>query len=131
MKAKPKIGDTGQLRFVVAAEHTINIANSAELAVLSTPSLIWFLEHAAREAIQSLLEPEETSVGTAVEMEHLAATPLGHEVICTARVILVEGSTMTFQVSAQDQREVIARGLHKRRIVRQQRFNDYVRKKVL
>ena len=131
MKAKPKIGDTGQLRFVVAAEHTINIANSAELAVLSTPSLIWFLEHAAREALQSLLEPEETSVGTSVEMEHLAATPLGHEVICTARVILVEGATLTFQVSAQDQREMIARGVHKRRVVRQQRFNDYVRKKVL
>ncbi len=131
MKAKPKIGDTGQLRFVVAAEHTINIADNAELAVLSTPSLIWFLEHAAREALQSLLEPEETSVGTAVEIEHLAATPLGHEVTCTARVILVEGSTLTFQVSAQDQREVIARGLHKRRVVRQQRFNDYVRKKVL
>lgn len=131
MKAKPKIGDTGQLRFVVAAEHTINIANSAELAVLSTPSLIWFLEHAAREAIQPLLEAEETSVGTSVEMEHLAATPLGHEVVCTARVILVEGSALTFQVSAHDQREVIARGVHKRRVVRQQRFNDYVRKKVL
>ncbi len=131
MLTKPKIGDTGQLRFVVAAEHTINIANNAELAVLSTPSLIWFLEHAAREAIQSLLEPEETSVGTAVEVEHLAATPLGHEVICTARVILAEGATLTFQVSAQDQREVIARGLHKRRVVRQQRFNDYVRKKIL
>jgi len=131
MKAKPKIGDTGQLRFVVATEHTINIANHADLAVLSTPSLVWFLEHAAREALGPHLEPDETSVGTAVDIEHLAATPLSHEVVCTARVILVEGSAVTFQVLANDQREVIARGIHKRRVVRQQRFNDYVRKKVL
>jgi fluoroacetyl-CoA thioesterase len=131
MKAKPKTGDTGQLRFVVATEHTINIANNADLAVLSTPSLIWFLEHAAREALAPLLELDETTVGTGVDVEHLAATPLGHEVVCTARVILVEGSALTFQVSAQDQREMIARGVHKRRVVRQQRFNDYVRKKVL
>jgi fluoroacetyl-CoA thioesterase len=131
MKGTPKIGDTGQLRFVVAAEHTINIANDAQLAVLSTPSLIWYLEHAAREALAPLLEAEETSVGTQVDVEHVAATPLGHTVICTARVIHVEGLTVSFQVSASDQREVIARGVHKRRVVQQRRFNDYVRKKVL
>jgi fluoroacetyl-CoA thioesterase len=131
MKAKPKIGDTGQRRFVVGTEQAIDIAANADLAVLSTPSLIWFLEHAAREALAPLLELEETSVGTAVDIEHLAATPLGHEVTCTARVILVEGSAITFQVTAHDQREQIARGVHKRRVVRQQRFNEYVRKKVL
>lgn len=131
MKAKPKVGDAGQLRFMVTAEYTINIAEDPRLAVLSTPSLIWFLEHAAREAIGPILEPGETSVGMQVDVEHLAATPVGHEVSCVAKVIHVEGASITFQVSASDQREVIARGVHKRRVVRCQRFNDYVRQKLL
>lgn len=131
MKSKPRVGDAGQLRFTVAAEHTINIADDPQLAVLSTPSLIWFLEHAARDALAAVLETGETSVGSQVDVEHLAATPLGHEVSCVAKVIHVEGFSITFQVSASDQRDVIARGVHKRRVVRCQRFNDYVRQKLL
>jgi len=131
MKAKPKVGDAGQWRFMVTAEYTINIAEDPQLAVLSTPSLIWFLEHAAREALGPVLEPGETSVGTQVDVEHLAATPAGHEVSCVAKVIHVEGASITFQVSASDRREMIARGVHKRRVVRCPRFNDYVRQKLL
>jgi len=131
MKTKPKVGDEGQLRFVVAAPHVIDIAGDPQLAVLSTPSLIWFLEHAAREALQPLLEPGETSVGTHVDVEHLAATPVGHTVTCIAKVIHVDGPVVAFQVSASDQREPIARGVHKRRVVRAKRFQEHVRKKVL
>ncbi|MHB8863182.1 MAG: thioesterase family protein [Pirellulaceae bacterium] len=131
MKVKPKVGDAGQVRFTVADEHTITIADDPQLAVLSTPSLIWFLEHAARDALAPLLEAGETSVGTQVDVEHLAATPIGHAIACIAKVIHVEGAAVTFQVSASDQREVIARGVHKRRVVRCQRFNEYVRKKLL
>ena len=131
MKAKPKVGDSGELRFVVTASHVIDIAEDPQLAVLSTPALIWFLEHAAREAIGPLLEPGETTVGIHVDVEHLAATPVGHEVTCVAKVIHVEGATVSFQVSASDQRELVARGVHKRRVVRCQRFQEYVRKKIL
>ncbi len=131
MKRQPRIGDSGNLTFTVGPAQTINIADSAELAVLSTPSLIWFLEHAAREALAPLLDEGETSVGVKVEVEHLAATPLGHEVICRARVVHVEGPTVTFQVSADDRRETIARGLHRRRVVSAERFNAYVRKKLV
>lgn len=131
MKAKPKVGDAGELRFVVAAPHVIDIADDPQLAVLSTPSLIWFLEHAAREALAAVLEDGETTVGIHVDVEHLAATPLGHAVTCVAKVIHVEGKTVSFQVSASDQHEVIARGVHKRRVVRSQRFQDVVRKKLL
>jgi fluoroacetyl-CoA thioesterase len=131
MKAKPKVGDAGELRFVVAAPHAIDIADDPQLAVLSTPSLIWFLEHAARKAMAPMLEDGETTVGIHVDVEHLAPTPLGHEVTCVAKVIHVEGKTVSFQVSASDQHEVVARGVHKRRAVRCQRLQDVVRKKLL
>ncbi len=131
MKRQPKVGDAGSTRFTVERCHAIDIANNAELAVLSTPSLIWFLEHAARDALGSLLEAGETSVGVSVDVEHLAATPLGHEVICQARVVHVDKTVVSFQLSAADRHEAIARGVHKRRVVNADRFNAYVRKKTI
>ncbi len=129
MKRQPRVGDAGSLTFTVGREHSIDIAGDADLAVLSTPALIWFLEHAARNALEDLLEESETSVGVSVEVEHLAATPLGHEVVCRARVVHVDRAVVTFQVMAEDQHESIARGVHKRRVVSKERFNAYVRQK--
>ena len=131
MKRQPKVGDAGSVTFTVEQLHTIDIANDAKLVVLSTPSLIWFLEHAARDALAALLEPGETSVGISVDVEHLAATPLGHEVVCRARVVHVDRAVISFQISAEDRHETIARGVHKRRVVSTDRFNAYVRKKVI
>ena len=108
----------------------IDVTGNKELAVLSTPSLIWFLEHAARDALASLLEPDETSVGVSVDVEHLAATPRGHEVTCVARVVHVDRSLVTFQVTAEDGREAIARGVHKRRVVSAKRFESHVQRKM-
>jgi predicted thioesterase len=97
--------------------------------VLSTPSLIWFLEHAARRALSPLLEDRETCVGTQIEIQHLAPTPLGERVCCRARVIGVDGRQINFQVEAHDQHELIARGLHKRAVVPVDRFASRVLRK--
>jgi predicted thioesterase len=129
MKATPKIGDVGQLQFVVDASHTIDFADDQLPAVLSTPSLINALEQAAREALVPVLEPGESSLGTHVDVQHLAPTPPGQEVVCRARVIGVDGATVTFQIEARDQQDLIARGLHKRAVVRKERFAARVRKK--
>ena len=131
MKRTPKVGDTGRQTFVVESSHTIDIAGDPDLAVLSTPALIWFLEHAGRDALAPLLESDETSVGVSIDVEHLAATPRGHEVNCTARIVHVDRSLITFQVMAEDSHETIARGVHKRRVVNTKRFQAHVRKKLL
>ncbi len=131
MKRLPKVGDTGQQVFTVLESHSIDIADDAALAVLSTPSLIWYLEHAARDALSGVLEPSETSVGISVDVEHVAATPKGHQVHCVARVIHVDRTLVTFQVTAEDAHEPIARGVHKRRVVSIERFQAHVRKKML
>jgi fluoroacetyl-CoA thioesterase len=122
MKSTPRTGTTGQQTFVVTAQHAIDFAVGGMPAVLSTPWLIWFLEHAAREAMLPLLEPGESTVGVRVDVEHVAATPVGDRVTCTARVLQVDGPVISFQLEARDSREVISRGFHKLRVIRIDRF---------
>src|SRR5690242_16503009 len=87
MKGLPRVGTLGQERFVVELRHAIDFAEGGMPAVLSTPWLIWFLEHAARAAVVPMLEPGESTVGTEIQVRHLAATPVGQAVTCTARVV--------------------------------------------
>lgn len=130
MKAPPKVGTVGEVTFVVASQHVIDFADGDMPAVLSTPWLIWFLEHAAREAMLPLLEPGESTVGVQVDVQHLAATPLGQRVTCRARVIHSEGTLVSFQLEARDQHERIARGVHKLRVIRVARFAERVQRKL-
>lgn len=130
MKNRPKIGTAGQATFVVTQQYAIDVLNDPQLAVLSTPSLIWFLEQAARHALAPLLEPNETTVGTQVDVQHLAATPLDFTVTCEARVIQVDGPIVTFQIHATDGQDTIARGVHQRRVVLIDRFAGRLAKKM-
>ncbi|MBI5387839.1 MAG: thioesterase family protein [Verrucomicrobia bacterium] len=129
MKASPKVGDIGELRFTVERQHAVDFSSEGMPLVLSTPSLLWFLEHAAREVLVPLQEPGESSVGTEIELQHLAPTPLGHAVRCVARVTNVEGSRVSFQLEAHDERELIAKGFHRRFVVRAERFTHTVQGK--
>ncbi len=122
MKRKPKVGDRGEVNFVVELQHAIDFADAAMPAVLSTPWLIWFLEHAAREAMLPLLDAGESTVGSHVDVEHLAATPLGRQVRCSARVIHVDGVKVSFQLEAHDEQQRIARGVHKLNVIDVARF---------
>ena len=122
MQRSPPTGTTGVQTFVVEPRHAIDFADERMPAVLSTPWLIWFLEHAAREAVLPCLEPGESTVGMLVEVRHLAPTPLGHTVRCTARVTQTEGPVVSFLLEAHDNHEVIARGYHKLRVINVDRF---------
>ena len=122
MKARPHVGLTGELQFVVEAKHTIEFAEGGMPAVLSTPNLIGLLERTARLALAPLLEPSERTVGVEIELRHLAPTPLGATVTCTARVIHCEGRQVSFHVEARDAHEVIARGSHRRAVIRVDSF---------
>ena len=129
MNSSPKIGTTGELQFVVEQKHVIDFATDGMPAVLSTPNLIGLLERTARKALEPLLETDERSVGIEIELRHLAPTPLGEQITCIARVIHVEGRKIGFQIEARDSREVIARGLHKRAIIRMQSFANQVQRR--
>ena len=98
-------------------------------AVLCTPWLIWFLEHAARNAVLPLLEPGESTVGVVVNIQHLAATPSGAEVKCRATVLSVDDDQISFQLEAYDNHEQIARGTHKLRVIEAARLAAKVERK--
>ena len=126
MKSRPPIGTVGQLTFTISAEHVIDFASDGMPAVLSTPRLTAMIERTARESLGPFLDPDERTVGIEIELRHLAPTPLGASVTCTTRVIQAEGLQITLQVEARDARELIARGLHKRAVIRLGSFSRRV-----
>ena len=129
MKSRPRPGQAAKIRFVVEAKHIIDFAEEGMPAVLATPWLIWFMEHTAREAMLPHLEPTESTVGTLVDIEHLAPTPLGQAVNCRAQVLRSEGSQFLFKLEAFDEQEKIANGLHKLNVIDKARFAGRVARK--
>ena len=75
-------------------------------------------------------DPDESTVGVQVEVDHLAATPIDQRVTCTARVINTDGRLVTFQLEARDQQERVARGLHKLSVIHCDRFASRVQAKM-
>jgi fluoroacetyl-CoA thioesterase len=129
MKQLPRIGLSGELSITVGPDNRISFADAKMPSVLATPWLIAYLEYTARDAIAPLLEANERSVGTFIEVEHLAPAPEGFTVKCRARVIHVDGPAVTFQVDAHDGVEVIAKGIHRRRVIDVDRFARRIEKK--
>jgi predicted thioesterase len=129
MKARPKIGTVGELKFVVGQEHVIDFTTGGMPAVLSTPKLIGLIERTARESLYPFLDENERTVGVEIEIRHLAPTPLGQNIVIATRIIGGEGKLWDFQFDVRDEHEVIARGLHKRAVIGVESFARRVAKK--
>jgi fluoroacetyl-CoA thioesterase len=112
------VGASGRFALVVAPQHLANQFKDEQLPqVLATPVMIMAMENAALNAIRAYLDPGESAVGTAVDIRHLAATPLGHQVVAEAVVTAVDGRRIAFAVSARDETEEIGTGMHERMVV--------------
>ncbi len=118
------IGMKGEARTMAEREDTALEVGSGSLLVYATPCMVALMEGAACAAIEQAVPEEKTSVGTFLEISHIAATPVGMEVWAEAEVTAVEGSTITFQVAAFDETGKIGTGIHKRAVVNSQRFLD-------
>ena len=129
MKSSPRVGTVGEFQFIVEQEYIIDFASDGMPAVLSTPKLIGLIERTARQTLVPFLEADERSVGTEIDLRHLAPTPLGQRVTITTRVVHAEDRAVTFQIEARDQQELIARGLHKRAVIRVDSFSSRVQRK--
>lgn len=90
--------------------------------VYATPAMIGLMENAAWLAVQGELPEGETTVGTLVNVRHLAATPVGASVTASAELIEVDGRRFVFRVTARDNWRVIGEGTHERARVRLDRF---------
>jgi len=126
MKPGLAVGTLGQTRLVVGAEHVIVLGaeSGACVPVFCTPAMINLMEHAAREALGPFLDPAEESVGAALAVEHLAATPIGAAVRAVARVVSVNRKLVDFEIEAFDGQEQIGRGTHTRAIIGLDRFAE-------
>jgi len=123
-------GTKGTAALRVQPEHLANRFKDAMLPpVLATPVMILVMENAALNALKPYLEEGESAVGTAVDVRHLAATPVGREVHATAEVVKVEGRRVDFKVSASDGAEEIGSGTHQRIVIVLRSFNERLAEK--
>ena len=125
------IGACGTAELIVADEHTAPRVGSGRVAVLATPVMINLIEAASLAAIEHLLPEGYQSLGTVLNVRHIAATPVGMKVRATAEVLRVEGRTVFFRVRAEDEHELIGEGTHERVVVNLERFDERVNRKAL
>ena len=123
-------GLTCKKKITVTPEMTAAAMGRGALEVLATPSMIALMEGTAQEAVQSLLEDGQGTVGTRIDVRHLAATPVGMEVTCTAEVTEVDRRRIVFTVKAMDEKEVIGEGIHERFVIDNEKFFAKCRQKL-
>lgn len=129
MKSRPKVGEVGEQAIPTDMKHAVEFAGDGMPAVVSTPHLVGFLERTARLTIAPHLDDDERSVGIALDIRHLAPTPVGQTIYCRAQIISMADRKITFQIEARDQHEVIVRGVHQRAVIRIESFSRRVNAK--
>ncbi len=122
-------GLSGTAELVVGEQHTAPRVGSGRIRVLATPVMINLFEAAALAAVEQSLPENHQSLGTHLDVTHVAATPVGMRVRATAEVLRVEGRTVYFRVRAEDERELIGEGTHERVVVNVERFDKRIQEK--
>ncbi len=117
MKATLRVGAEGVVQRTVTDELCADHFGNRGVRVLATPVLCSLFELSAAAAVQGALEPREATVGTRLQIEHLAATPAGMEVSVRARLVEIDRRRLRFAIEAHDSRELVARGEHERFLV--------------
>ena len=116
------VGMTGTVSTCVEREDTALEVGSGSLLVYATPCMVALMEGAACEAINEAIPEDKTTVGIELSIKHISATPVGLAVKATAEVTAVEGSIITFHITAEDESGPIGEGTHKRAVISTQKF---------
>lgn len=123
-KNKLEIGITGQQNISVIPELTADVIGSGMLKVYATPAMIALMEKTARLSVKPYLQEGQGTVGIKVNVEHVAATPVGCEVRCETRLVDIDRRKLTFEVAAYDNAGLIGKGTHERFIIDEKKFQD-------
>ena len=124
------VGAKGSDTLLVTPAHLASQFKDSTLPpVFATPMMVRAMENAALNAIREYLEPGESAVGTVVNVRHLAATPVGHQVTAEAEVTKVDGRRIEFKVIARDEMEEIGEGTHERMVVDRARLGKRLKEK--
>jgi len=124
------IGTKGRAERRVTDEIAINFLGLEGARVLATPAMIMLIEMTCRDSILPLLDAGFDSVGTVVNVKHLAATPLGMQVRFESEVMEADNRRVLFKVAAFDEKEQVAEGTHERFVINVERFAKRLAEKV-
>ncbi|GAA5041025.1 putative thioesterase [Thermocatellispora tengchongensis] len=115
-------GLTATMLFLVEKADTAAMLGSGDVPILGTPRLLAFAEAATVQAVRDHLEPGQTTVGTRVELEHLAACPVGAHVELSAELTKVDGRRLVFGFTATERATLVGSGTIERVVVDRARF---------
>ena len=115
-----EVGIKGKKEIVVTKEKTAK--SMCSLDVYATPSMIALMEYTAFDSVASELDEGCGTVGTGLNIKHVAATPVGMKVTCESELIKIDGRALTFEVKAYDEKGLIGHGEHERFIVFEDKF---------
>ncbi|MDD5017030.1 MAG: thioesterase family protein [Eubacteriales bacterium] len=126
METKLNIGLAAKVEKTVVFEDTAKAVSSGLAEVFSTPSLIALMENAAYTAVQNALPDGFSTVGAAIDAQHMAATPVGLKVWAEAKLIDIDGRKLKFRIMAYDEREKIGEAEHIRYVIDENKFMQKV-----
>lgn len=121
---------TCKKEFKVKPEHVAKHVGSGNVEVLSTPSMIAFMEATSLECVQKYLPEDYTTVGTMVNVKHLKPAPINATIIVESKLVKQEGRRLLFEVKAYWNNILIGEGMHERYIVNKRRFIEKLHKEV-
>lgn len=124
-----KVGDTFTSELIVKKEHSAAAFGSGAIDVFSTPMMIGLMENASLNCAQAGLEDAFGTVGTFVNIKHVAATPLGMKVTAKAELLEIDGKKLLFKVEAHDEMGLIGEGTHGRFIIDSKKFLEKINQK--
>lgn len=122
MDLKELLGKESESQCLVQPENTAERFASGTVPVFGTPALVGLMEQAAINIISSYIPDGQTTVGTRIDVKHLAATPIGMTVRAVATLVEVDGRRLLFRVEAFDECEKVGEAVHERYIVDLERF---------
>ncbi len=122
MEFNLKTGMTATVEKIVEDKDTALSFGSGGVKVFATPMMIGIMENAALKAVDHALPQGFATVGSSLDVKHLAATPVGMKVKATAELLEISGKKLTFKLEAYDEVEKIGEGIHERYIIDLNKF---------
>ena len=119
-----KTGIKGHQELVVTQELTAKNMGSGVKDVFATPAMLALMEKTAFTSVAEYLNEGCGSVGTKVDIEHVASSPVGMKITCDSELIEIEGRKLVFKVEAYDEKGLIGKGTHERFIVENKKFQE-------
>ena len=117
-----QLGIKGKQTIVVTPAQTAAYYGSGALEVFATPAMVALLEETAWRSVQPYLEEGQATVGTRVDIRHLAATPLGGKVTCESELVEIDRRRLVFKVEVFDEKTKVGQGIHERFVIQSEKF---------